>query len=350
MNQEKVEEPVEQPKDENVKYYDLANNKEINKEEAAVPKQETFDYKDIFGDLISSKEEVKPVETEHFVENKEAINNEMPNDVAKEEPKPEEKHDLDDLPRIESSMQDINRTFMQSKESQEKSYSSSNSFERYDSSPFESPNSNPFEKYDTYEPISNATESKNNTYHDEVHEQKTNDLAFDKKYANIYNKFEVPDYEVRYFKKSNPKNNQSKFISINRLNLAVSCILCLLMCLATTITLIISSKNSANSFQTTCYILSYIVLAVIISFDFTKYMLNKNKKAHTLNKNESLINLFFAIFVAILSISINLFLGMSFANIKNYMGSFTLPLYYSLYLLIKFPLKKFLSKFANFYN
>ena len=355
LNQEHVdnEQNEEKPKEENVLYYDLTNNKEVNKEDTTVQKQtSTLDYKDIFGDLMSSKEESNKEEFVQYSKENEPVNEENKESVEETvEVKPQEKqNNFDDLPRFDSDMQDINRTFMQSKESIENN-NKSNNFEKYDSSPFESSDRNPFEKYDTYEPMDYANDSKNNAYNDEVYEQRTNALAFDKKYANIYNKFEVPDYEVRYFKKSNPaKNNQSKFISINRLNLAVSCVLCLLMCIATTITLIVSSKNNANGFQTTCYILSYILLAVIISFDFTKYMLNKNKKTHTLNKNESLINLFFAIFVAILSISINLFLGMSFANIKNYMGSFTLPLYYSLYLLVKFPLKKFLSKFANFYN
>ena len=350
--------PVEEEsKEENVLYYDLTNNKEVDKEVVETPKQtSTLDYKDIFGDLMSSKEELTKEEPVEESKANEFVSEEDKVTANEKEVKPQEKQNsFDDLPRIDSSMQDINRTFMQSKETKEikeESYTSpSNSFERYDSSPFETSDRNPFEKYDTYESMDYSDDSKNNAYDDEVHKQRTNALAFDKKYANIYNKFEVPDYEVRYFKKSTPvKNTQSKFISINRLNLAVSCFLCLLMCIATTMTLIVSSKNPVSSFQTTCYILSYILLAAIILFDFTKYMLNKNKKAHTLNKNESLINLFLAIFVAILSISINLFLGMSFANIRNYMGSFTLPLYYSLYLLVKFPLKKFLSKFANFYN
>lgn len=358
LGQESVENKLnveEKPKEENVFYYDLANNKEVEKEEVKSQKQTpTLDYKDIFGDLMSSKEEQTKEDSVQYNKENEAVSEEnKTNTEEKEEIKPQERQNsFDDLPRIDSSMQDINRTFMQSKEVKEDTYTtSSNSFERYDSSPFETSDRNPFEKYDTYEPMDYANDSKNNVYDDEVRDQRTGALAFDKKYANIYNKFEVPDYEVRYFKKSTSvKNSQSKFVSINRLNLAVSCILCLLMLIATTVTLILSGRNPANGFQTTCYILSYILLALIILFDFTKYMLNKNKKAHTLNKNESLINLFLAIFVAILSISINLFLGMSFANITSYMGSFTLPLYYSLYLLVKFPLKKFLSKFANFYN
>ena len=275
----------EESKEENVLYYDLTNNKEVDKENVETQKQtSTLDYKDIFGDLMSSKEELTKEESVEVSKANESVSEENKATVEeKEEVKPQEKQNsFDDLPRIDSSMQDINRTFMQSKETKEikeESYtSSSNGFERYDSSPFETSDRNPFEKYDTYESMDYSDDSKNNAYDDEVHKQRTNALAFDKKYANIYNKFEVPDYEVRYFKKSTPaKNTQSKFISINRLNLAVSCVLCLLMCIATTMTLIVSSKNPVSSFQTTCYILSYILLAVIILFDFTKYMLNKNK-------------------------------------------------------------------------
>ena len=333
-----------------------------------VQEKSSVDYKNIFGDLISQQ----PVELDKNAEidDEFVYNNTNSNDLnqenANETVVTEQKSTLQDkineeLPRNDDAIKDINRTLMFDTTPKKQETYNSNNFEKYDQTPFmegngfgeEKQQNNPFEKYDTYQKIDDVkyqNNSKKEPSYDYQNERISN-LSFDKKYANAYNKFEVPDYEVRYFRKNNVQNSASKFISINRLNLVNSFILSLLMCIATTICLIISTaKSSMSGFQMFVYVLSYLICFSTLIVNFFKYHFNKNKKVQKIKKPESMYLSFIAIVMITLSIAINLLAGMSFDNIAGYLASFILPMFYACVLLINYPLKKFLSKFASFYN
>ena len=326
------------------------------------------DYRDIFGDLMSrpadSTMQTNKSENQNtnsfdntnqsttasnltFDETNNVADNSMSNETSNQPVKQE-------LPRIDAT-KDINRTLNFNATKQ----ASNNGFEYYESINYE----NPFEKYDSYQSqYQNADvydDDYNSNFYDDyqnaqknvIHAKKTSDIAFDKKYANTYNKFDVPNYEVRYFKKSNVAKTESKFISINKLNLVSSFIFSILMILITTLTLVFASvKSSISGGQIFVFVLFYVLTLLALLLNFFKYVANKNKKVHNLNKNESMYNLFASIVVIILSISVNLFLGMNLNNITSYLASLILPIAFAVLLLITYPVKKFLSKFSSFYK
>ena len=345
---------------------DGANGFEYNTQSEGENKTATtgaVDYRDIFGDLMSrpadstlQTNESANQSTNNFDNiNQQAtasnLNFDETNNVANTTNNQPAKQEL---PRIDAT-KNINRTLNFDATKQ----TSSSAFEPYESVNYE----NPFEKYDSYQSQyqnadvydddynSNFYDDYQNAQKDVIHAQKTSDIAFDKKYANTYNKFEVPDYEVRYFKKSNVAKTESKFISINKLNLASSFIFSILMILITTLTLVFASvKSSISGGQIFVFVLFYVLTLLILLLNFFKYVANKNKKVHNLNKNESMYNLFASIVVIILSISVNLFLGMNLNNVTSYLASLILPIAFAVLLLITYPIKKFLSKFSSFYN
>lgn len=326
------------------------------------------DYRDIFGDLMSrpadSTMQTNKSENQStnsfdnanqsttasnlaFDETNNVADNSMSNETSNQPVKQE-------LPRIDAT-KDINRTLNFNATKQ----ASNNGFEYYESINYE----NPFEKYDSYQSQyqnadvydddynSNFYDDYQNAQKNAIHAKKTSDIAFDKKYANTYNKFDVPNYEVRYFKKSNVVKTESKFISINKLNLVSSFIFSILMILITTLTLVFASvKSSISGGQIFVFVLFYVLTLLALLLNFFKYVANKNKKVHNLNKNESMYNLFASIVVIILSISVNLFLGMNLNNITSYLASLILPIAFAVLLLITYPIKKFLSKFSSFYK
>ena len=309
----------------------------------------SFDYRDIFGDLVSSgkdDEETKEVEVST-----------TPTSDEKEPTTVEQKQD--DLPRIDAS-NDINRTLffdskivdITNKTFESSSSSRSSDFERYDQTPFETDGKNPFEKYDSYvepEKISTDNVASQQFVHSD-YVPKVTEMAFDRKYANNSNSFDVPDYEVRYHKKPDT-SKQSKFLSINKLNLIASSALFLFVYLFITLTLVLSMKNAKlPGFQIAVYVIGYIVGFAILLKDFIKYEINKTKKSFGLNKNEKLNNFAFAVVITLLSICINLIAGINFGKFACFSGGFMIPIYYAVALIIKFPIKKFLSGFGNFYN
>lgn len=351
---------------ENVIEYENENKPFESEEKVEETKQAAVDYKDIFGDLISSGNSDAVLDDELVYNASQQADKENQNDFEKVENNDFESKEyyenknqhaevqqIKELPRNEESIKDINRTLMFDTNSQKKA--SSADFEKYDQTPFKETNSfesysnNPFEKYDTYQNIDENV--KNTETNSANYSQKTDKMSFDKKYANANNKFEVPDYEVRYFRKNNVQNNVSKFLSINKLNLVQSFILSLLICLITTVLLVVvATKVEISGFQMFMYILSYLIAFGILIFNFLKYASNKNKKIQKLPRHESMYSTFVAIVLVILSLAINLFMGMNFDNIVAYFGSLLLPIFYALIILINYPLKKFLSKSASFYN
>ena len=311
------------------------------------PKVEAVDYKDIFGDLMSERQQKDEKSSQEiddeFVYNKTFENVESPHEEHIHEKKEEQ-----ELPRINQDVKDINRTLMFDLNSKERSDSS---FERYE--PYSSADENPFEKYDSYQSVENLErqEKLSVDQNEDVYNSRTKDLSFDKKYANTYNRFEVPDYEVRYFRKENKDNTEERFLSINKLNLVASFVLCILILIATTITLVNASLSvNIGGFQLFLYVASYLIAFAYLLFDFLKYSANKNKKVKNLGNNQSIYGTFFAIMIVILTISINLLAGMTISTIMEYSASFILPIVYAVMYFVRYPIKKFLSKFSSFYN
>lgn len=343
-----------------------------------------FDYRDIFGDMMSndapakegqttSQNDTTPSqaektettqETSSFVETPAGYNQHnyvtMPENTSKVEQTP--KPFVDDLPRRDTSM-DVNRTFNYDKTTLSSNpYTSSYSHEE-----------NVFEKLDRM-----ANEQAQNGYQSDYQNETQNAnyggfsnsnvdqsrqqtvapqpateqiIPFDKKCSNVNNNFEVPDYQIRYYNKKSEQKVASKFISINKLNLVSTFIISILICLFTTITLICTSqKTTISPQQNAVYIVSYVVAIALLLFRFAKYMANKSKKVEKLNSSEMLYTIFVVIVLMILTLAINLFLGMTFANIIDYSASFILPICYSVVLIINPFIKKALSKMANFYN
>ena len=350
-----------------------------------------FDYDDIFGDLMTKKEsafESKNNETEKQAKNNFAdeetqnTSDDFAYQNADENKAEKNENHFDDLPRNTDALNNINLTLMKdanlsqnnSDENSTNNYfanennsSSSNDFEPYDTSAFEVQKNSfyddTFEKSNKYESNSANYDLMNRSYQAKqninedvknqqtVYTENTKDLSFDKKYANTHNNFEVPDYEVRYYKKHSADNSATRFLSINKLNLFDGFVLAILICFFTTISLSISSLNGEiGGFQSFLYIVSYLIAAAILLLNFLKYISNKNKKVQHLRKVEMSFRLFIAILVIILTISINLFAGINFNNIASFSASFVLPMFYSIIILINYPLKKFLSKFPTFYN
>ncbi len=330
-----------------------------------------LDYKNIFGDLMSSKSKVAELDDE-FVYNSTKESGKIYEDEGnaeiyanKQSYSPEtHEHEFDnhnqkvaDLPRDEEAIKDINRTLFLDDSVVKASSSSYSDFESYDQTPFKETNSfvnsNPFERYDTYQSIeeSHNINDKKNTEHNNIYSNRPSNMAFDKKYANSNNRFDVPDYEVRYYKKYDEKVTMSKYLSINKLNLVKSFIFSILICIITTLTLVVASSNvEVKGFQMFLFITSYLIGFGTLIYNFLKYNYNKHKKVPAINKTETMFNIFLAIGLVILAIVINITSGMNSSNIFGYFASFILPIFYSVLFILNYPLKKFLSKFASFYS
>lgn len=310
----------------------------IENEQKEITTEQSIDYVNIFGDLMTNNQQEENSninEVDDFIEDN----------------KQDEKVDtsqsqyIDDLPRVTPS-QNINRTLTVDKEMIQEineHYYEENSFEKLDNKIKQ----NTYQEQPEYEqyPVNQHSNTPTKTT------VNTKNLPFDKKYNTVYNKFEVPDYQVRYYKKPAIDNTKtSKFISINKLNLVNNIILCVLMCILTTVALVYASINAElNSVQIAFFVISYVVAVLITTFHFLKYLANKTKKALEINKNETIYNSFFAVVVIILSVAINILFGMNVSNILNYSATFILPICYAVLLFMQPLLKKFLSKFSSFY-
>lgn len=326
------------------------------------------DYKDIFGDLISSQNKDAELDDELVYNSQESFskNNSTEsnffdrktqladNDLKEEFSSQKSFEKAPELPRNNDAIKDINRTLFCDKSNVS---NSKNDFESYDQTPFNETNSfnysDPFERYDTYQKIEEPQKAdvSSTAEQNSMYSKRTGHLAFDKKYANAYNKFEVPDYEVRYFKKQTENNPVSRYLSINKLNLVKNFIFSILIGIVTTIALIFAGLYSKTSgFQMFLFIISYLIGFGTLLFNFLRYSANKHKKVQRLNKAETMFTTFVAIVLVILSISVNLLIGFDFSNISGYIASFVLPIFYALLLILNYPLKKFLSKFRSFYN
>ena len=360
------------------------NNQDLAQStQTETPTPKLFSYRDIFGDLMSNNsvgtDEIKQETDNNTADNLEnqakySEDSEVKHNEDSEVKRNEDSSSYDqaitneiqsenldskadELPYREGAV-DINQTLMFDKDIANKIYRNSDffenkqdtyhnsDFESYDQTPFTTDGRNPFEKYNTYVEPAKADIIEKQT----IIEHKNN-VAFDKKFENDDNKFDVIDYSVRYYKKNLKQSNYSRFISINKLNLITSTILFLLICIATTITIVLTSKYSKlENFQLIIFILGYVVSAIILLIEFIKFMLNKKKKTHKLDGNEKVKNLTMATIIAILALVINIVAGMRFNNFVNYSASFLMPIYYAFALIIKYRLKKWLSSLKTFYN
>ena len=328
--------------------------------------ESSLDYKDIFGDLVSSENKNESVEnsfditSEQYENKKNYPEQDQANDYERNGNVFEEKpHAIfDDLPRNTDALNNINYTLM-TNSNVETQQQAESKFEPYETSTFEK-YENPFEKYDTYDNFESSKQTgfENNTskiqnFEAETHQSNTqnNKMAFDKKYANAYNKFEVPDYEIRYSKKNYADNTSLRFVSINKLNLFDSFVISFLICLFTTITMVVTlTKVTIPPLQMSLFVTSFVFALLHLLFNFLKYASNKNKKIQAVKKVELSNILFISIFVIILTIAVNLFMGINFENLASFSASFFLPLFYVIILAFNNSFKRFLSRFKNFYN
>lgn len=295
-----------------------------------------IDYANIFGDLMTSNKNAESVASES-----EEIDDNLKEDLQVTQKNNQNNTNtgfVDELPRINTNQNNINRTLMVDQNmlnDLNEQYNEENPFEKLDSKIKE--------QFDE-----NTEVEQNNAYNQNSFKERN--IPFDRKFGHVLDNFEIPDYQVRYYKKSTSKAKTSKFISINKLNLVSSIIISILLCVLTTAILICSSlKVSPNGTQIACYALSYVAIIFMLMFNLLKYQTNKNKKILELNKNQIITNSFFAVVLIILTIALNILFGMNLTNILDYSASFILPLCYSLILFIQPLVKKFLSRFSGFY-
>lgn len=308
------------------------------------PEEININYENIFGDMIANNADNYVSESQILEEQSSDNLQENIEDNSIQNKKFIESTNTnisDDLPRVTPKYNDINRTLTLD---QEMINEINNNYYA----------ENPFEKFDR---INNqyAEQSQNeqqNTYENEPVYFENNaekNLPFDKKYANLMTSLDMPDYQIRYYKKQNEnKHTHSKFLSINKLNLVHSFIISLIICLFTTITLVCS--QSLSGVQIALYVVSYCFAFLFLIANFILYMLDKTKKISKLKNKSLLYNTFFAIIIIVLSLSINIFYGMNLHNISNYLASFILPICYAIMLFVFPALKKILSKLSYFYT
>lgn len=318
-----------------------------------------IDIKNIFGNLVSTNVESTPNNT--YLRNEDVDKTQIATNTTSSDYQKNDEFStntfsnspsssvVDELPRAETPKNDINRTlnFNTENVSRINNYPTENPFDKLDRSNNDSQNYG----QDTYDSNSTSWQNEQIDETKQIQSYSNIEVPFDQKCGGTQDDFAVQEYQVRYYKKQQDKS-ATKFISINKLNLVNTFIISLLLCLATTICLIVTEINVTNisKFQTFLFIVSYALPMAVLIYNFFKYLANKQKKVAMLNRSESIINLFVAILVLFLSISINLFMGMNFSNIMTYSASFILPIcYVAAFLLIPFT-KKLLSRFSAFYN
>ena len=121
------------------------------------------------------------------------------------------------------------------------------------------------------------------------------------------------------------------------------------MLVALTITLCISGNYQLTAGQNVCFILGYVFVALLNLSYLVIYLRDKHKKIAQLN-NGFIFYLIFALIMSALTYAINMFAGMDVNNVSSYIASLFIPIEFTIILVLKPILNKFLSKFSAFYK
>ena len=174
-------------------------------------------------------------------------------------------------------------------------------------------------------------------------------VAFDKKYDNLENTFEVPNYKIRYQQKPIQKR-QSRFILSNKLNLISNLMLCLLLAICNTITLLICKSIGSDNFQIVFCNICYGVITAIIFVSLIIYMINPAKRIHNLKKYDLIISLSICAIILVLTFMINIWAGMTLQNYSNYIATTIMPIFFGIALILSHATKKVLANSNKFYK
>ena len=323
---------------------------EIISGERTFEQSKTIDYRDIFGDLVSkdNEQQEKPEEVNTYEPAQEI---QKPVEQPNERPDPspyvtERPQNVDNTSynyysknsnqevRAESDgnpFNDINLTLM------------SNGKSRIDEMYEMQNNYNEFEKYDDV-----GYYQDENIYSNQDIDT-THNVAFDKKYDNLENTFEVPNYKIRYQQKPTQKR-QSRFILSNKLNLISNLMLCLLLAICNTITLLICKSIGSDNFQIVFCNICYGIMTSIILVSLIMYMINPAKRIHNLKKYDLIISLSICAIILVLTFMINIWAGMTLQNFSNYIATLIMPIFFGIALVLSHATKRILANSNKFYK
>lgn len=318
----------------NQNYFDneLAENHN-EAEQSNEQTQKTIDYRDIFGDLISNQKDEKMSNNE----NQSVSTNKNEFDGLKQsefystgsesdftENRQFQNQDNFEVLNDKQSSNDINRTLIfETKSRIDDIYEMQNA---YNSNNQEDDLAIPNQKFDTL-----------------------NNVSFDKKYNNLENNFDVPNYKIRYHQRSSEKR-QSKYLLANKLNLISTLMLCMLLAICNTITLLISKSLNSPNFQIVFCNIFYVIIAICLLVYLIIYIKNPSKRTYKLCKYDIIISASLSALIVVLTFMFNILAGMTLINLSEYLASLVMPIFFSIALLLSHATKKVLSKSSKFYK
>lgn len=150
-------------------------------------------------------------------------------------------------------------------------------------------------------------------------------IPFDVKYAKM--KYDLNDYKIRNHRKSSVENKVTRFIAINKLNLAVYSIYSLISFLLTFVVYItVNSLNMMPEGQMFFYILCFIFPLIMFGIHLLIFAQNKFKRIRYKSAKDDILNyLFLSVIAIVLLFAFNMLFGMTLNNIGQHMASFVIP-------------------------
>ena len=348
-----VEDDKELDLQQNQNFNDISNSDNVDKNEnqSVYQNSKTIDYRDIFGDLVSKNEyetsqesfesnvsdnnfETSQQASSNIEQNFEETssqniesNNFNENTIQNNEIKTES--DFNELNNENSTINDINRTLIFDNKSRlDEMYEMQSAYKNFDD--------NEYNYQDNYDYQSQNIDTYNN-------------VSFDRKYNNLENKFDVPNYKIRYQQRPQQKR-QSRFLLSNKLNLISNLMLCLLLAICNTITLLICKSLESPNFQIVFCDICYFVITAMILFNLIKYIINPTKRTHNLSKNDIIIYASISAIILVLTFMINIWAWLTLKNLSTYFATLVMPIFFSVALLLSHATKKVLSKSPKFYK
>ncbi len=259
-----------------------------------IKSQQNINYKNIFGDLLTENEENILNKSENAILEKPSLKN--------------------DMPRIDEK-NNINITLRP----KEKPVYSSN--------------------------ISTKEESVKNF---QKPKERLETIPFDQKYAQTA--FDIQDYEVRYYQKPSAQQKITKFVAINKLSLLISAILTILL-LTTNSMLLVMFDGIFNNLQLIFLVVGFIAPVLYLLWNILKYLVDKDKRKLQQKTSQSFANnLFVSVIIVMLSIAINMFLGMNFQNISEFLLSFYVPVAFACAVVVEPIIRHFFGKIKSLYK
>ena len=300
------------------------NQNEIKNNE--MPYSKPINYQDIFGDLISKDDLDEKSNYEYDDETFEKSNNSQ-----YENNNFDENEDLS-IQQNYSTQNDINRTLISGEKS------------RYDEIYEMQSQYNDFPSHEYFDNKNQNNFSNENQKIDAIH-----NVSFDKKFNNLENELNVPNYKIRYQKKSSNKR-QSRFVLSNKLNLITSLIICMFLTICNTfVALLCKSIFVAPNSQILFCNVFYLVVLSILLYRLTRYIINPTKRTHNISKTEKIISISISVAIIALTFMLNIYYGMSFTNVYNYFASLIMPLLFAISIVLTHVIKKILAKNSKFY-